>query len=168
VAESRSEQSAALAKTSGSNATSIVTSRFHVTAPATSSGSGTDKSSALLKMVDADIAAVSEDVVKKIAEKTVGSNAAGAAAPSLPKFVGMSDGLAMISRGSNAGIRMGQTFDIVRSTETGLKNPETGKPIVKRAKLCTLTITSVDEDSAGGKCPGGTPQAGDELRAVTH
>lgn len=169
VAESRSEQSAALGKTTTSNASNINLSRFHLNTPATSNSAGTtDKGSALLKMVDSDIETVSEDLVKKIAEKTVRVAGATAAVPTLPKFVGMSDGLAMISRGSNAGIKVGQMYEIDHVVDSGLKNPETGKNIMKRSKLCVLTITSVDEDSAGGKCIGGTPQAGDELRAVTQ
>jgi curli biogenesis system outer membrane secretion channel CsgG len=84
--------------------------------------------------------------------------------------VGMSEGLAYIDKGSQAGIVVGQKYVIQRAVDTGLKNGA-GQPIMKHTAVCTLTISDVEADSAAGKClpsatahgTGGVPHAGDQV-----
>lgn len=122
--------------------------------------------SALTKLVDANIEIVADEVAKKIAASTALLPGGGAAAPVVPKFVGMEDGLVVINKGVNAGIKIGDTFDVVRPTDSGLKDPDTGAAIVRRKKLCTLVISTLDDTTSEGKCDGATPEKGDEIRKV--
>jgi curli biogenesis system outer membrane secretion channel CsgG len=118
TASARSEQSAPLTQSGGTSLPSITSRVIKMPSSGTTNNSGSkDQSSAMLKLVDASIAAVSDEVAQKIEAKVAGAAAVAAAAaapPTLPKFAGMADGLAMISRGARDGIRVGQTFDIVR------------------------------------------------------
>jgi curli biogenesis system outer membrane secretion channel CsgG len=123
--------------------------------------------SALVKLVDANIEIVAEDVAKKIAASPAVAAVPAAAPPAvLPKFVGIDNGLVMINKGSTAGIKAGDAFEVVHPVDTGLKDPDTGAAIVHKKKLCTLVISSVEDTSSEGKCDGGTPAKGDEIRAV--
>jgi hypothetical protein len=124
---------------------------------------------ALLKLVDSEIEDIAEDLSKKIANGAAaagGSASGGITVAVTPKFVGMEDGLALINKGSSSGFKIGDTFDILRPTDTGMLDPDTNKPIIRRKKVCTLTLSSVDESTADGKCLGTTPQKGDELKQV--
>ncbi len=88
----------------------------------------------------------------------------GTAAMSKAMFVGINDGQAFIDKGSQTGIKVG---------DTGLKGGD-GKPILRHKLVCTLTIAEVEDSSAAGKCvPGqalhgadGVPHAGDEVVAA--
>ena len=90
-------------------------------------------------------------------------------------FVGISDGLAYIDKGSEAGVKTGQKFTIRRVIDTGLKN-SSGDPIVHHKNVCTLIISSVEEGSAAGKCipetsahgPDGVPKTGDDVVMATQ
>jgi hypothetical protein len=126
------------------------------------STSGTaDTNSALRKLVDEAVSEVSDGLAKKIVSASAFSSAP--AALPVPKFVGMEDGLVVINKGTNAGIKVGDTFDIVRPTDTGMKDPDTGQPIIRKKKLCALTITDLEDSISSGKCDGATPQKGDEI-----
>jgi curli biogenesis system outer membrane secretion channel CsgG len=123
--------------------------------------------SALVKLVDANIEVVAEDVAKKIAASPAVAATPAAAPPAvLPKFVGIDNGLVMINKGATAGIKVGDAFEVVHPVDTGFKDPDTGAAIVKKSKLCTLVISTVDDTTSEGKCDGGTPTKGDEIRAV--
>lgn len=125
------------------------------------------KDSALLRLVDSEIEEISTELAAKISKSAIAVSAAGPpVAATLPKFVGIVDGDVVINKGSASGITVGQSFDIVHLVDTGMVDPDTNKNIIRRKKICTLTIASVDEVTAEGKCPGGTPVKGDELRAV--
>lgn len=130
------------------------------------SSSTANASSALVKLVDANIEIVAEEVAKKIAASSAVAASGGAVAGTLPKFVGIEDGLVMINKGSNAGVKVGDAFEVVRPVDTGLKDPDTGAAIVHKKKLCTLVISTIDDTTSEGKCEGATPEKGDEIRAV--
>jgi hypothetical protein len=108
-----------------------------------------------------------DDVTTQISQKvsgTISSLQIAAAAPTLPKFVGMEDGLVVINKGQTAGIKVGQQFNVVRPTDSGLRDPDTNEPIIRKKKLCTMTITTVEEKISSGKCDGdAVPQKGDEI-----
>jgi curli biogenesis system outer membrane secretion channel CsgG len=157
----RVEKTAVLAKSSSSTLLENVGTKKNT--------SNTD--AALLKLVDAEIEDIATELAGKISKGALasgsGPNVGGTAVPAVtPKFVGMENGSVVINKGSSSGIVIGQMFDIVHLQQTDMIDPDTNKPVVRHQKVCTLTVSSVDETTAEGKCPGGTPQKGDELRAV--
>ncbi len=126
-----------------------------------------DINSALLKLVDSEIEDISTQLAAKIATSAVADMGTAVAAPVLPKFVGIEDGLTVINKGSTAGIKIGDSFEVVRPTDTGLVDPDDpNKHIIRRKKVCTVVVSSVEETFSEGSCAGGTPQKGDEIRVV--
>jgi len=128
-------------------------------------GSGSRTSSldsALRKLVDQTVEAVSTDLSAKIAAGAQAEVAAHAT-PSLPKFVGIEDGLTVINKGTGAGIKVGDKFLVARPTDTGMKDPDSGQAIIRKKKVCTLVISMVEENISSGTCDGGLPTKGDEL-----
>jgi curli biogenesis system outer membrane secretion channel CsgG len=71
----------------------------------------------------------------------------------------------IVNVGSNSGINVGDTLFIKR-VERVIKDPVTGKPLRSiESTVGTLTITSVDPDSAVGKFSGsGAPKIGDHVK----
>jgi curli biogenesis system outer membrane secretion channel CsgG len=131
----------------------------------TSKSTGTQNiNSALMKLVDSSVEAVSVDLAKKIEDSAAKIASGGRGAGSLAKVVGMDGSLTLINRGSSAGMKPGLVFSVVRVVDTGLKDPDTGKPVTKKKKVCNLAISDVDDSTSSGKCDGEQPQAGDEVR----
>lgn len=98
--------------------------------------------------------------------------AAAAATAAKPKFVNVENGLVYINKGSITGVKVGDKFEIKRSIETTMKDPDTGQPLVKHKGVCSLVITSVEESFSSGKCKPAdpnahsaenTPKSGDEI-----
>lgn len=99
----------------------------------------------------------------------------GAVAPptqAKPKLVNVENGLVYINKGSATGVKVGDKFEIKRSIETTMKDPDTGQPLVKHKGVCSLVITSVEESFSSGKCKPAdpnarsaenTPKSGDEI-----
>lgn len=118
------------------------------------------------KQIDKAIDDVTAQLSQKFSSSIV-SLKATPAAPSIPKFVGMEDGLVVINKGHNAGIKIGDKFSIVRPTDTGLQDPDTNQPIIRKKKLCIMTVTIVEDSISSGTCDGSTPpQKGDEIIPV--
>jgi curli biogenesis system outer membrane secretion channel CsgG len=115
-----------------------------------------------------DIDKAVDDVTIQLSQKVSSSIASlqvSAPAPSIPKFVGIEDGLVVINKGHNTGIKVGDRFSIVRPTDTGLQDPDTSQPIIRKKKLCTMTVTVVEDTISSGICDGSTPpQKGDEIQ----
>jgi curli biogenesis system outer membrane secretion channel CsgG len=132
----------------------------------TSKSTGTQNiNAALMKLVDSSVEAVSVDLAKKIEDSAAKiASSGGRGAGSLAKVVGMDGSLTLINRGSSAGMKPGLVFSVVRVVDTGLKDPDTGKPVTKKKKVCNLAISDVDDSTSSGKCDGEQPQAGDEVR----
>jgi curli biogenesis system outer membrane secretion channel CsgG len=131
----------------------------------TSKTTGTgDVRSALLKLVDQSVEDVSADLSKKI-EGSVDKLPAGARATGvLAKVIGMQGDLTLINRGTAAGIKEGQQFTVVRPVDTGLKDPDTGQPVIRKKRVCDLSVTEVEDTNSSGKCIGEQPAAGDEVK----
>lgn len=124
---------------------------------------------ALLKLVDKSVEDISADLSKQIeaaSAKVPGGGNHGNTG--VAKIVGMQGGLVLINRGSNAGIQIGQQFAVIRQIDTGLKDPDTGQAVMKKKKVCALTVTEVDDTNASGKCEGEQPQSGDEAKAQAN
>jgi hypothetical protein len=71
----------------------------------------------------------------------------------------------IVNAGSNAGIQVGDNL-FVKRVDRVIKDPVTGKPIRSiESVVGTLSITSVDADSAVGKFSGtGKPKIGDHVK----
>ena len=71
----------------------------------------------------------------------------------------------IINVGSNNGVKVGDTLDIKRVTKV-INDPVTGKPLRSiEASVGTITISSVDPESAVGKFSGtGSPKVGDHVK----
>jgi len=118
--------------------------------------------SALRKLVDQTVEAVSTDLSAKIAAGAQAEVAAHAL-PATPKFVGVEDGLTVINKGTDAGIKVGDKFSVTRPTDTGMKDPDSGQAIIRKKKVCTLVISVVEDGISSGGCDGGLPTKGDEI-----
>jgi len=119
----------------------------------------------LMKLVNLAV----KDSVNQLSAKIVKDVTSVRSAPVLPKFVGTEDGLIVVNKGQKAGIKVGDKFSVVRPTDTGMKDPDTGQAIIRKKKQCVLTITVVEDTISSGKCDGdGVPQAGDEFAPVPN
>ena len=115
------------------------------------------------KPIDAAVEDVTAQLSQKISS-SIASLQVAAAAPSIPKFVGMEDGLVVINKGQNAGIKVGDKFNIIRQKVTDLVDPDTNQPITRKMKLCTMVVTIVEDTISSGTCDSATPpQKGDEI-----
>lgn len=162
-ANARAEKSGVLSSSSSTTATSLIASRTSLKIPGTSSKNTTDGAQELIKLVDQDIQDVAGQIVTQMTSGAVSK------APLAPKLLGVADGLAIINRGSSQGIEQGAMYDVVRPTDTGMTDPDNNnQPVIIRKKICTLTIVAVDDTSSQGKCVGGMPSKGDELKAVAR
>ena len=148
--------------------------------------SNTDQ--ALRKLVDQAADNVTKQLAGEVAQTATSMPMTSAHAPEAPTktdthastsvskilFVGISEDLAYIDKGSEAGIKVGQKFTIRRSVDTGLKNGA-GEPVIRHKAVCALTISTVEDSSAAGKCipdptahgADGIPHTGDEVVAET-
>lgn len=143
------QQKSVLAHTSSSN----------VVRGLSSSRATTDTQQALLKLVDKSLAEVAVQITKQIEA----ANTPVAAPPLSAKVIGIDSGLVLINKGSAAGVRVKDSFEIFRRVDTKLKDPDTGAPVLRRERLCTMVVTEVESSFSSGKC-GGTEQpiSGDE------
>lgn len=160
-----SEQKAILAQsTSTSGMAPTRVGRFSL--PGSSGSSQTQSGQTTLpKLVDL----AAQDVATQLSAKISASTIAMHAAPAIPKFVGIEDGLIVVNKGLNAGIKVGDKFNVTRPTDTGMKDPDTGRAIIRKKKQCVLTVTVVEDTISSGKCDGeGVPQAGDEFTPTSN
>ncbi|GGG94472.1 CsgG/HfaB family protein [Silvibacterium dinghuense] len=81
------------------------------------------------------------------------------AAPAL--VAGISGGAVYINEGTAAGVKAGDRFQVTREVSVGLIDPKTGQPIVRKQKICVLTIADAEDTNASGTCAGGLPQSKD-------
>lgn len=116
------------------------------------------KTSSIDKLIDQAV----NDVSTQLAAKIAATALAMPATVVVPKFVGIEEGLVVVNKGQNAGLKVGDQFEVSRLTDTGMKDPDTGQAVVHKKKLCLFTISEVEDSISSGKCDGAdTPQAGD-------
>lgn len=121
-----------------------------------SKGKGTN--SALQKLVDTSV----HDVSVQLAEKIRAASLTMPAVAVIPKFVGIQDGLVIVNKGQNAGLKVGDRYVVTRQSDTGMKDPDTGQPILRKKQICSFTVTEVEDALSSGKCDGtDAPQSGD-------
>jgi hypothetical protein len=116
---------------------------------------------------DNEFAKARDSVAAELSAKltTTMASAPTAKMPS-PLVAGISNGSVYINQGSIAGIKAGDRFQVIREVSTGLNDPQTGKPIGHRQRVCALTIVDVEETNASGTCQGGLPQSKDVAEPV--
>lgn len=109
-----------------------------------------------------------EAVTTDLATKVLAA-IANAPGPKLPlaSVAGIANGSVYIDEGSSAGVKSGDSFQIVRQVDTGLVGKD-NKPILDRKKICVLTIANVNETNSSGSCQGGLPQKNDVAEPVKH
>jgi hypothetical protein len=121
------------------------------------------KAGGLQKLVDAAV----HDVSVQLAAKIRAASLTMPAVVVIPKFVGIQDGLVVVNKGQGAGIKGGDRYEVSRQSDTGMKDPDSGAPILRKKKICTLTITEVEDNISSGKCEGAdTPQTGDVFSPI--
>jgi hypothetical protein len=74
---------------------------------------------------------------------------------------GIVNGSIYINRGSAAGVKAGDKFQIIREVSLGINDPQTNQPMTRKQQVCVLTIVSADESNSSGSCQGGLPQSKD-------
>jgi copper chaperone CopZ len=114
-------------------------------------------------------AKASDTVAKDLATKLTSSMPA----PSVPKMepplvAGIASGAVYINRGSTVGIKAGDRFQVTRQVSLGFNDPATGQPMLKKQRVCVLTIVSADESSSSGTCQGGLPQPKDVAEPLSQ
>lgn len=114
--------------------------------------------------VSKSIAAVVTDISGKLTG--VVSTVSASAKPDTALVAGIANGAVVINRGSSSGIKAGDKLQIVRKVSLGLNDPETGKPMMQKQRVCVLTIVTADEGMATGNCQGGVPQTNDVAEPV--
>jgi curli biogenesis system outer membrane secretion channel CsgG len=119
-------------------------------------------SAALLQLVDKAVDESTAEISSKLAGSLTASVAISKPAGA-PKVVGIDQGKVMINRGSTAGLKVGDKFQVIRMADSGFKDPDSGQPIIRKKKVCSLLLSDVDETLAYGSCEGDVPQAGDQL-----
>jgi hypothetical protein len=121
----------------------------------------------LLHKVDDCINDLNKDLAAKIREASLTALSGSQIVAVIPKFVGIEDGLVLINKGQNAGIKVGDRFDVSRQSATGFNDPDTGQPVFHKKKICTFTVTEVEDTNASGKCDGtDAPQKDDIFSPV--
>jgi TonB family protein len=84
--------------------------------------------------------------------------------PNSAVVIGVSEGLTYVNKGSKAGLKVGQVFQVYRlSVVPGLTDPDTGKPLTRKTQICTLTLSDVEETNSSGKCAGNPPASQDNV-----
>lgn len=112
---------------------------------------------------------LSSDLSQKITDafgQAPASHPVPLAPADLPKVAGIDSGSVFINKGSNAGIKVGDRFQITRMVATSLKDPDTGTPITKRQQVCVLTVATVEESNSSGSCTDGIPEPKDLAEPV--
>ena len=101
-------------------------------------------------------------ITQELADKLV-SALAQAPAPAAGEILvaGIANGSVLINKGTAAGIKQGEQFQIVRMVSTGLTDPATNEMIKQKQRICVLTVADVEDSNSSGSCAGGVPQRND-------
>ncbi len=150
-----------ISSSSSTATTSLFSKATSIKIPQTSNKNATDGGQTMQTLADDDVKDVAGQLIDQIMKDNM------LKPPVMPKFLAVVDGEVLINHGADVGIEAGKQYELVRPIDTGTVDPDTGQPAIFRKKVCNLTVTSVDDKTSQGKCVGGTPMKGDELRAVS-
>jgi curli biogenesis system outer membrane secretion channel CsgG len=129
---------------------------------------GADPQLALRKLTDEALNSIEQDLAEKVANAILGAQNLSARAQKMPKVAGVQQGMTFINEGSTSGVKVGDTFQIIRVVESGMVDPDTQKPILRKKQVCLLTISELEDSLASGKCTGDIAQNGDQAIAQAH
>lgn len=121
---------------------------------------GPDPDIALRKIIDQAYESVVEELSPKIS-KAISSAPAFVAPQKQPKVAGVQQGMTFLNVGSNSGIKVGAVFQITRTVDSGMQDPDTHQPIMRKKQICKLTISEVEDSLSSGNCKGEVAQNGD-------
>lgn len=127
---------------------------------------GPDPQAALGKLTNDAFDSVERELSSKIATTLVAAPIQPAVPQRIPKVAGVQDGMTFVNAGANLGLRVGQTFQIIRMVDSGMQDPDTHQPILRKKQVCVLTISEVEDSLASGKCAGDLAQNGDQAIAT--
>ncbi len=134
--------------------------------PAGNGTQGEDPQIGMRKLTDDAFTSVEHELVPKIASAVVAANLRPSGSPKIPKVAGVQDGITFVNVGTNDGLKVGSTFQIVRMVDTGMQDPDTHKTLFRKKQICVLTISEVEESLASGKCAGDIAQSSDQAVAI--
>lgn len=115
----------------------------------------------ILQLVEKAINQAATELASNLS--ALSSNSAPARPAAVPKVAGIDQGKVMVNRGTTSGLGIGQKYEVIRMVDSGFKDPDTGQEIIKKKKICELTLTDVDDSLTYGTCLGDIPQSGDQL-----
>jgi hypothetical protein len=132
--------------------------------------SDTDPQVELVKLNDSAFNSLAQELAPKIAIAIPAAAAQSQAtvAQKVPKVAGVQSGMTYLNAGSTSGIKAGDTFQITREVDSGMQDPDTHQPIMRKKKVCLLIISDVDDSIASGKCAGDAAQSGDRAVPVAN
>jgi hypothetical protein len=116
----------------------------------------------LLKLQDQAIDESATDLATKLTV-TLKSYASVSKPAGQPKVVGTDEGRVMINRGTSAGMKVGDKFQVIRMVDTGFKDPDSGQPVIRKKKICSLVLSEVEDSLGYGPCTGEVSLGGDLL-----
>jgi len=127
---------------------------------------GADPDVAMQKLTAEAFGSVEHELAAKVANALVSAPIQSTEAQKIPKVAGVQDGMTFVTAGANDGLKVGDTYQIVRMVDSGMQNPDTHQPILRKKQVCVLTISAVEDSLASGKCTGDTAQNGDQAIAT--
>jgi curli biogenesis system outer membrane secretion channel CsgG len=129
---------------------------------------GPDPQVGLRKLTEEAFDSVEHELASKIANALVAAPNLSARAQKSPKVAGVQNGMTFVNAGANAGFKVGDTFQIVRMTDSGMQDPDSHQPILRKKQVCLLTISEVEDSLASGTCTGDLAQNGDQAIAQSR
>ncbi len=131
---------------------------------------GPDPQIALRKLTSDAFDFIEHDLAGKIENAIVAAPLPPSAqAPvKVPKVAGVQNGMTFLNAGTTDGLKVGDSFQIVRTVDSGMIDPDTKKPILRKKQVCVLTISDLEDSLASGRCMGDPAQSGDQAIAQGH
>lgn len=129
---------------------------------------GADPQVTSRKLNEEGFNSVEHELAAKVANAIGGAQNLSARAQRVPKVAGVQDGMTFVNEGSHDGLKVGDTFQIIRMIDSGMQDPDTRKPILRKKQVCLLTISEVEDSLAFGRCTGDLAQPGDQAMAEGH
>lgn len=75
----------------------------------------------------------------------------------------LAGGQVLITGGSSNGLKEGEKLQVFRTIDSGIVDPRTKQPILRKRKICEITLADVQETSSTGTCQGDLPKANDTV-----
>ena len=129
---------------------------------------GADPTVAIQKLREEAFNSVEHELAGKVASALVDGPTPPDQVRKAPKVAGVQNGMTFVNVGVKDGVKVGESFQIIRMVETGLVDPDSHQPLLQKKQVCLLTLSEVEESFASGKCVGDLALSGDQAIAQTH